>query len=183
LQISNLSNSSDNVGSGRWQNYLALTTTGNIIFASSINGTYRSVRVWSSNNTTVDGSGFIKQASPIIRVVSDVNEMTSNFLEGFTLSGSGSVNSEAEGVVIERTALGVYKITGSKGLHQDGWQIEVPKDVNGNRLCFVKVDTDKNNVITLNVFKPKLDIETGGIIAGAVIDIPTGRWVDIRLEM
>jgi hypothetical protein len=32
------------------------------------------------------------------------------------------------------------------------------------------------------VFKPKLDIETGGIIAGAVIDIPTGRWVDIRLE-
>ncbi|HHQ5365527.1 beta strand repeat-containing protein [Klebsiella michiganensis] len=183
LQLNNQTNTSDAVGPNIWQSYFAFCTSGNLIYASNINGTYKSVRMWSSNNTTVDGSGFIKQASPVIRVVSDVDVMTSNFLEGFTLSGYGAVNSEAESVVIEKMGVGVYKISGSKGLHKDGWQIEVPKDVNGNRLCFVEIETNQDNILTLNVFKPKLDLETGGIIAGAVMDIPAGRWVDIRLEM
>lgn len=182
IQVSNRWNSDGSAGNGIWQHYLALCTSGNLLYAINIHGNFATYRIWSSRNTTVDGSGFIKQASPIVRVVADVDSMTPNFLEGFTLSGSGSVNDEAEGVVVSKIGTGKYSISGTTGLYPDGWQIEVPKDVNGNRLCFVEVDF-ANDVIELSVFKPKLDLETGGIKAGDPIDIPIGRWVDIRVSM
>lgn len=182
IQVSNRGNSDAGAGNGIWQHYLALCTSGNLLYAINIHGNYATYRIWSSRNTTVDGSGFIKQASPIVRVVSDVDSMTPNFLEGFTLSGSGSVNDEAEGVVVSKKGTGKYIISGTAGLYPDGWQIEVPKDANGNRLCFVEVDF-ANDVIELSVFKPKLDLETGGIKAGDAIDIPIGRWVDVRVSM
>ena len=182
IQVSNRSNSDPGAGAGIWQHYLALCVSGNLLYAVNIHGTYASYRIWSTKNTTVDGSGFIKQASPIVRVVDDVDSMTQNFLEGFTLSGSCSVNDEAEGVVVSKICTGKYSISGTAGLYPDGWQIEVPKDVNGNRLCFVEVDF-ANDVIELSVFKPKLDLETGGIKAGDPIDIPIGRWVDVRVSM
>lgn len=182
IQVSNTSDSYPGAGNGIWHHYLALCTSGNLIYAMSINGNYASHRIWSSRNTTVDGSGFIKQASPIVRVVSDVDSMTPNFLEGFTLSGSGSVNDEAEGAVVSKIGTGKYSISGTTGLYPDGWQIEVPKDVNGNRLCFVEVSF-VNGLILINSFKPKLDFDTGGIKAGDAIDIPIGRWVDVRVSM
>ena len=182
IQVSNRPNSDGAAGSSTWQHYLALCTSGNIVYGLNINGNYSSHRVWSSKNTTVDGSGFVKQASPVVRVVADVDSMTPNFLEGFTLSGSGSVNDEAEGAVVSKIGTGKYSISGTTGLYPDGWQIEVPKDVNGNRLCFVEVSF-VNGLILINSFKPKLDLETGGIKAGDAIDIPIGRWVDVRVSM
>lgn len=182
IQVSNRGNSDAGAGNGIWQHYLALCTSGNLLYAINIHGNYASYRIWSSRNTTVDGSGFIKQASPIVRVVSDVDSMTPNFLEGFTLSGSGSVNDEAEGAVISKIGTGKYSISGTTGLYPDGWQIEVPKDVNGNRLCFVEVSF-VDGLILINSFKPKLDLDTGGIKAGDAIDIPIGRWVDVRVGM
>ena len=182
IQVSNRQNSDASVGTGIWQHYLALCTSGNLLYAINIHGNYASYRIWSSKNTTVDGSGFIKQASPIVRVVSDVDSMTQNFLEGFTLSGNGSVNDEAEGAVVSKIGTGKYSISGTTGLYPDGWQIEVPKDVNGNRLCFVEVSY-VDGLILINSFKPKLDLETGGIKAGDPIDIPIGKWVDVRVCM
>lgn len=182
IQVSNRGNSDAGAGNGIWQHYLALCTSGNLLYAINIHGNYASYRIWSSRNTTVDGSGFIKQASPIVRVVTDVDSMTPNFLEGFTLSGSGSVNDEAEGAVVSKIGTGKYSISGTTGLLPDGWQIEVPKDVNGNRLCFVEVSF-VDGLILINSFKPKLDLETGGIKAGDAIDIPIGRWVDVRVGM
>ncbi|HDR2728677.1 TPA: phage tail protein, partial [Enterobacter roggenkampii] len=149
----------------------------------NINNTYFGVyRVWTTKNTTVDGSGFIKRASPIARLVADTSIMSGEFTDSFKISGSGAVNEEAEGVDIEKLGDGRYRISGSDGLAQDGWQIEVPKDINGNRLCFVEV-TEGLEGILLKVFKPKLDLETGGIIAGESFDIPEGRWIDVRLQM
>ena len=182
IQVSNREDSDARAGDGIWQHHLALCTSGNLLYIININGNYASYRIWSSRNTTVDGSGFIKQASPIVRVVSDVDSMTPNFLEGFTLSGSGSVNDEAEGAVISKIGTGKYSISGTTGLYHDGWQIEVPKDVNGNRLCFVEVSF-VDGLILINSFKPKLDLDTGGIKAGDAIDIPIGRWVDVRVCM
>lgn len=182
IQVSNRGNSDAGAGNGIWQHYLALCTSGNLLYAINIHGNYASYRIWSSRNTAVDGSGFIKQASPIVRVVTDVDSMTQNFLEGFTLSGSGSVNDEAEGAVVSKIGTGKYSISGTNGLYPDGWQIEVPKDVNGNRLCFVEVSF-VDGLILINSFKPKLDLETGGIKAGDAIDIPIGRWVDVRVSM
>lgn len=183
IQLSNQNSSSNNSGSGVWQHYLQLGTNRSIVYAKNVNGVYSTSMIYSTANTTVDGSGFIKAASPIARVSADVSAMQPGFIDnGFEISGDGAVNEEARGVLMSRKGVGVYEISGSIGLHSDGWQIEVPKDINGNRLCFVDAKYS-DGVITLNVFKPKLDLDTGGIIAGDAIDIPEGRWVDLRLDM
>lgn len=172
-----------NGGDGRWYSYLQIDTQGNFTIAANINNTFfGAYRVWTTKNTTVDGSGFIKKASPIARLASSTSIMNDEFTNSFKVSGSGAVNEEAEGVTIENLSDGSYRITGADGLAKDGWQIEVPKDINGNRLCFVDV-TEGLSGILVKVFKPKLDLETGGIIAGDAFDIPEGRWVDVRLEM
>ena len=158
-------------------------TVGSIrIFSGGGTSLAASRLLWDSVNTTVDGSGFIKKASPIARLTADPEAMTEDFTTSFTLAGHGAVNEEAEGVSIERINQGVYRISGPSGLAKEGWQLEVPKDINGNRLCFVEV-TEGLSGILVKVFKPKLDLESGGIIAGVTSDIPEGRWVDVRLEM
>ncbi|EGT5184283.1 hypothetical protein FZI02_02375 [Cronobacter sakazakii] len=170
-------------GDGRWYSYLQIDTQGNFTIATNIHDTFFGpYRVWTTKNTTVDGSGFIKKASPIARLVSSTSIMNDEFTNSFKVSGCGAVNEEAEGVTIENLSDGSYRITGADGLAKDGWQIEVPKDINGNRLCFVDV-TEGLSGILVKVFKPKLDLETGGIIAGDAFDIPEGKWVDVRLEM
>ncbi|MBE0153159.1 phage tail protein [Serratia fonticola] len=141
------------------------------------------VSLWHSRNTTVDGNGFIKKASPIVRLCSSTSIMPESFLAGFVLSGSAAVNSEAVGVSAERISVGVYRIAGSLGLADDGWTIEIPQDVNGNRLCFVSTETDGDGTITVNVSQRKLDTKSPNIVAGEPMDIPAGRWIDLRLEM
>ncbi|EHA4104850.1 hypothetical protein JKP41_004582, partial [Escherichia coli] len=74
------------------------------------------VRVWTNRNTTVDSNGFIKNASPIVKLYSD---------------GSSVLNDESEGVTSERIDTGTYHVYGTKGLNTDGWTIEIPQDING----------------------------------------------------
>ncbi|MGJ3436279.1 prophage tail fiber N-terminal domain-containing protein [Serratia sp. Je.1.23.a] len=139
--------------------------------------------LWSEANTTVDSNGFIKKASPIARLSGAPEKMTDDYLDGFSLAGSVAVNREAEGVTAERVSIGVYKVTGSLGFAEEGWNIEVPQDVNGNRLCFVESSTGKDGTIYVKVSKRRFDIDTAAIVAGDPIDIPDGRWIDLRLEM
>jgi len=134
-------------------------------------------------STTVDANGFIKKASPIARLTDDPAKMPVGFLEDFSLGGCAAVNHEAEGVTAEKVSTGVYKVRGSLGFHTDGWTIEIPQDTNGNRLCFVETKIDANGVITVSVFKRRFDVDTAMIVAGDPMDIPSGRWVDLRLEM
>jgi len=141
-------------------------------------------RIWNQRNTTVDGNGFIKQASPVVRLTSNPEVMPPTFTDGgFTLAGVAAVNLEAEGVTAERVGTGVYKVRGALGLHSDGWTIEIPQDANGNRLCFVETGVAADGVMTVSVFKRRFDIDTAMIVAGDPMDIPAGRWVDLRLEM
>ncbi|GGE24319.1 hypothetical protein SAMN05421774_10859 [Gemmobacter megaterium] len=137
--------------------------------------------VWSSwhqvrntANTTVDVNGFVKSASPIARVGGGADAG-----QGFAAAGDGAVNSDASGVAITRSETGVYQITGSLGLAQSGWQIEVPRDHNGNRLCHVTTGW-ADGVLTITVAEPVWD--NGLWIAGNPIDVPGGRWVDVRLH-
>lgn len=141
------------------------------------------VSLWSSGNTTVDANGFIKKASPIARLSGAPEKMADDYLDGFTLSGYAAVNGEAEGVSAERVSVGVYKVTGALGFAEEGWNIEVPQDVNGNRLCFVSANTGKDGTIYVKVSKRRFDIDTAAIVAGEPMDIPAGRWIDLRLEM
>lgn len=139
--------------------------------------------LWHSTNTTVDANGFLKSASPIARLSSNPEKMPDEYLDGFTLSGLAAVNGEAAGVTAERVSVGVYKVTGSLGFALEGWNIEVPQDVNGNRLCFVATDAAEDGTITVKVSKRRFDIDTAAIVAGEPMDIPEGRWIDLRLEM
>jgi hypothetical protein len=145
--------------------------------AYSIKNTY------SDYNVTVDANGFLKAASPIARLSGAPETMADDYLSGFTLAGSVAVNSEAEGVTAERISLGVYKVTGTLGLSEEGWTIEVPQDINGNRLCFVETSTGKDGTIYVKVSKRRFDVDTAAIVAGEPMDIPDGRWIDLRLKM
>ncbi|MFC3946124.1 phage tail fiber protein [Serratia entomophila] len=156
------------------------------IAVRSWNGTVFSpwVWMWSEANTTVDSNGFIKKASPIARLSNAPEKMQPGYLDGgFTLAGYAAVNGEAAGVSAKRMSTGVYQITGSLGLSVEGWTIEVPQDVNGNRLCFVETAIDSDGAITLKVSKRRFDVDTAAIVAGEPMDIPEGRWIDLRLAM
>ncbi len=141
------------------------------------------VQFWTGANTTVDANGFIKKASPIARLSGAPEKMADDYLDGFMLSGHVAVNDEATGVSAERVSVGVYKVTGALGFAEEGWNIEVPQDVNGNRLCFVSANTGKDGTIYVKVSKRRFDIDTAAIVAGEPMDIPAGRWIDLRLEM
>ncbi|MBD8168625.1 phage tail fiber protein [Erwinia persicina] len=141
--------------------------------------------MWSTANTTIDTNNFIKRASPIARLTNDVSQMQPDFAvdEQHIVAGLVSVNAEAEGVSAEKSAVGVYRVKGAIGLADEGWTLEVPQDINGNRLCFVGLSTDKEGVITVSVFKRRFDVDSAMIVAGEPMDIPEGRWIDLRLQM
>lgn len=145
--------------------------------------TPRYATLLSTHNTTTDANGFIKKASPIARLSGNPELMPDDYLEGFVQSGFVAVNEEASGVSAERISVGVYKVTGSLGFAAEGWGIEIPQDVNGNRLCFVSVGTGKDGVIYVKVSKRRFDIDTATVVAGEPMDIPEGRWIDLRLAM
>lgn len=118
---------------------------------------------WSTANTTVDGSGFLKEASPVAKVYTD------------TLVA----NSEAEGAELTKEGVGIYRVTGTEGLAETGWYIETPKDANNNIKVFVEV-ADEGDDVVLKTFKP--DYSKGYASAGEPMDIPSGRWVDLRFN-
>lgn len=166
--------------------YISAQHSGNSVRVAagsqSINVVYE---LWTSRNTTVDTNNFIKKASPIARLTNDVSQMQPDFAvdEQHVVAGLVSVNAEAEGVTAERISTGVYLVKGAVGMADEGWTLEVPQDINGNRLCFVELSTDKEGVIKVSVFKRRFDVDSAMIVAGEPMDIPEGRWIDLRLQM
>ena len=152
--------------------------SGNVVNKESWRAEFRTTL-----NTSVDGNGFIKQASPIARLSDDPSAMTDNYLDGFVLSGLAAVNQDATGVSAEKIDTGIYVVSGAVGLAKEGWDFEIPQDSNGNRLCFVTTEVNDNGEIIVRVSKRKMDFETATVIAGEPMDIPAGRWIDFRLEM
>ena len=80
--------------------------------------------------------------------------------------------------------MGNYLLKGSLGFAQEGWYIEVPKDANGNTVVAVEYSTLDNGDLSIQTFKRKFDIEKAAIVADHdnPLDIPEGRWIDIRLH-
>ena len=136
------------------------------------------VRVWHGSNTTVDGNGFVKTASPVVRVARTA-EAAVDIEGGFAAAGCGAANAAASGAEVIRDGVGLYRITGTLGLAQSGWQIELPRDLNGNRL--IHVDTAwTDGVLTITTAVPQWS--DGRWIAGDPLDVPESRWVDVRLH-
>ncbi|EMK3244655.1 phage tail protein [Salmonella enterica] len=147
--------------------------------------------LWDNRNTVVDGNGFIKQASPVVRIFSD---------------GGYETNDESEGVVVTRIQTGEYLIEGCTGLNADAaWGgidggFEIPVD--RNKLARIWIDYEVNAdgsvlVRTYHRVHPSAppfaqnrigntDISgmfTETVADGEPVDIPADSFVSVRVEM
>ena len=120
-------------------------------------------------NTAVDANGFLKSASPIVKVFADKVEL----------------NDEAgqQNISFEKMGAGDYLIKGSTGFAQEGWYIETPKDANGNLLVAVVYEQLANGDISVKTYDYMLN-KKGRIVADTEtpLDIPEARWIDLRLQ-
>lgn len=137
--------------------------------------------LWDSVNTTVDGNGFIKRASPIVKLYRD---------------GSCELNEESHGIKTERVSEGVYRVSGTLGFNADAqWGgpdggIEVPLDRNKQPLIWVDYEVEPTGDLLIKTYHrtytaapPFARNDVQGYDEGMPIDIPAGRWIDLRVEM
>lgn len=122
--------------------------------------------LYHSLNTTIDSNGFIKSASPIVKLYA--NHVETNEL--------------SEGAELYKKGTGEYSISGTGGIAQEGWYIETPKDMNGNIKVFVEfsqsADADGAPLLQLRTFTP--DYRSGFVQPGSPVDIPEGRFITLR---
>lgn len=123
-----------------------------------------------SGNTTVDSNGFIKAASPIVKLFADKIELNDEAAE--------------QNIIFEKLGVGDYLIKNSNGFSNDGWYIETPKDANGNVLVAVVYEQLSNNDISVKTYAKKFDEETGDVVPNLSKprDIPESRWITLRLQ-
>ena len=136
--------------------------------SSGVVGAWKEYRT--TVNTSVDGNGFIKAASPIVKLFADKIELNNEAKE--------------QDITFEKLGVGDYLVKGSTGFAQEGWYIEMPKDANGNVLVSVIYKQLDNNDISVKTYAKMFDEETGDIVANTARprDIPTARWIDLRLQ-
>ena len=120
---------------------------------------------WHNNNTTVDASGFIKEASPIVKLFH--NDAVFN-------------NQCPDDALFEKVGTGHYLIKNTLGFATQGWWIETPTDTNKNVKFYTEWSQLEDNTIEIKTFEP---VYTNGVVGGTVpVDITEGRWIDLRLE-
>ncbi|HEM7379660.1 TPA: hypothetical protein U2N26_003035, partial [Acinetobacter nosocomialis] len=127
-----------------------------------------------TGNTTIDSNGFLKSASPVVKLFADKIQPNDEAAE--------------QQLSFEKLGIGHYLIKGSSGFAKEGWWIEIPTDTHGNKICAVEYQTLENGDLEIKTFKKTLNDE-GDIVANfdAPIDIPNNvndepRWIDIRLN-
>ncbi|EMM0439309.1 phage tail protein [Citrobacter freundii] len=169
---------------------------GNVKVASgSVSGgiasTFNQNTLWGTRNTSVDGNGFIKQASPIVIIHRE---------------GAYETNHESEGCAVERISVGEYLITGCIGLNADAvWGgidggFEIPVDRNKQPRIWLdyKVNADGSVLVRtyhrVHTSAPPFaqnrigntDIDgvfTETVADGEPVDIPADSFVSVRVEM
>ncbi|MFI8417682.1 prophage tail fiber N-terminal domain-containing protein [Serratia sp. NPDC078593] len=137
--------------------------------------------LWHTGNTTTDSNGFIKKASPIVKLFCD---------------GTCELNDESAGVTTERVSEGVYRVSGVLGFNSDDtWGgpdggIEVPLDRNKQPLIWVDYEVEATGDLLIKTYHrthPTAPVfarnEIVGYDEGMPIDIPADRWIDLRVEM
>lgn len=125
--------------------------------------------VRNTDNTTVDANGFVKVASPIVKLFSDHIE----------------ANDEVDlATSFEKLGVGDYLIKNTGGFSSEGWYVELPQDANGNKLFAVDYKQLENGDISVKTYKKMFDVETASIVGdlNSPVDINSGRWIDIRLN-
>lgn len=147
--------------------HVCITDTSKTSFADR--GVVRAL-IRTTANTWVDGNGFIKAASPVVKLFADKIEPNDE--------------AQLQEIAFKKLGIGDYLIQGSSGFAEDGWYIEMPKDANGNVLVAVVYEQLENNDISVKTYAKKFDDETGDIVANLTKprDIPAGRCIDLRLQ-
>lgn len=153
------------------------------IYARTIHDTTLSptVMLYHTNNTTVDSNGFLKKASPVVKLYGN---------------GSSETNHESDGATSERISEGVYKISGVLGFNSDdSWGgvdggIEIPTDKNKQPLIWVDYSLEEDGDLIIKTYhrthpaSPQFaQNNIKGYEDGQPIDIPLGRFVDLRVQM
>ncbi|MCU4630565.1 phage tail protein [Acinetobacter variabilis] len=143
---------------------------GSLTLNSGSGTTKRFFKLYGEMNTSVDGNGFIKSASPIVQLFADKIELNYEAVQ--------------QSITFEKLGTGDYLIKDSSGFAQEGWYIETPKDANGNVLFSVIYTTLENGDISVKTYKKKFDFETVSIVADLdnPVDITENRWIDLRLQ-
>lgn len=165
------------------------------VLEKTFNGTWlNAVTLKHTGNTTVDANGFLKTASPIVKLFSD---------------GSSELNAESEGVVTTRMSEGVYHITGCLGLNADrAWGgedggITNPKCRNGYERIWNDYDVQEDGSLIIRTYhrvhsdampfaqnrlnldhrpyNEKRDSEEWA--DRSPIDIPLGTYLTVRVQM
>ena len=142
-------------------------------------------------NAIADTNGFYKTSSPIIKIWGD---------------GTTELNSESEGATVVRVDTGVYKVSGVLGFNSspewggaDGGY-SVPQNGNGLPLLWLDFEIAPDGDITIRTYhrthsnapefaRNLIGIKhddgsfTETVKDGEPVDIPAGRWIDLRVEM
>lgn len=166
--------------SNRWTEWTALSTniftyktttaSGANVVVTSKGELRRSTAIsYTDTNTTKDSNGFIKAASPIVKVFADKVELNGEAVD--------------QDVTYKKNGVGDYAITTVSGLSIDGWYIELPKDMNGNPKVAVTL-SEEDGVISLKSYKRIFSTETFTFEPDLdnPLDIPDTRWIDLRLN-
>ncbi|PHM63028.1 hypothetical protein [Xenorhabdus ishibashii] len=137
--------------------------------------------VWTTGNTTVDGSGYLKKGSPIIQIHP---------------TGKFTTNDESEGATVERLSEGVYLIKNVLGFNADAaWGgvdggVEIPLCKNKLPLIWVDYKVLPDGAIKLMTYhREHIGAPTfarniqEGYVDGDPIDIPIGRSISVRVQM
>lgn len=182
LAVSNGGENSLPSGEASWINFLQFGNGGSLFYRTDVNGGVSGwARQYSNTNTTVDTNGYIKPASPIVKIKGD---------------GSSELNHEAEAVVTSRVDKGVYRIEGVLGFNSDPvWGgihggISIPQNSNGLALLWVDYEIEETGDILVKTYHRTHEgvpafasNKIEGVVDGDPIDIPAGRWIDLRVEM
>lgn len=142
---------------------------------------YNLAVVRDTSNTTVDSNGFIKIASPIVKIYGD---------------GRYETNDESEGVTVTRLDVGQYLIDGCESLNSDAaWGgidggFEIPTDRNKQPLIWLDYEVNADGSVLVKTYHrthPEAPAfarnELPGINDGDPVDIPSDQFVSVRVEM
>ncbi|HCI8639097.1 TPA: phage tail protein [Enterobacter hormaechei subsp. xiangfangensis] len=152
-----------------------------ILGGSASTGWTHSRILYDDKNTVVDSNGFIKQASPVVKVFSN---------------GKYETNDESEGVTVTRLDIGQYLIEGCKALNSDAaWGgidggFEIPTDRNKQPLIWLDYEVNADGSVLVKTYHREHSSapafarnERDGLADGEPIDIPSDQFVSVRVEM
>ncbi|MHC8728056.1 phage tail fiber protein [Salmonella enterica] len=139
------------------------------------------MELWHSHNTTVDANGFLKRASPVVKIFKD---------------GDYETNDESAGISVTRLDVGQYLIEGCEALNSDAaWGgidggFEIPTDRNKQPLIWLDYEVNADGSVLVKTYHrahPSAPAfarnELVGLADGDPIDIPADQFVSVRVEM